>query len=112
MLPPPIIPQPMNLKKILPAILLILAASCGSSADKTSAPPTDTEAYTAGRQAAELMLRQCSTREEICDRLLSLRAERYAFESKGGSDVAASFDRGLKEYLRQSGDTLFQTLFD
>lgn len=106
------------------ATALSLICSCGNP-DKSGSSATGmesselsdtcrtevTKAYIKGREEARCILDSCETENEIRDKLLQTNARIHILRSKGGDSMADDFIRGLRDELRESGDTLAATLF-
>lgn len=94
------------------AFAVTLFCSCGGGSGSKSDPEAAKNAYLQGRTAATELLQQCTTQGEIRDRLLELRARRYDYQMASGDGAAQSFEDGIRDYLKESGDTLYRTLFE
>lgn len=106
----------MKLKTIiLLTISIVCATACRQekyeSYDVTNAASDYPNAYTMGRDDLTKMLQQCMTESQVRDRLLEIRARQYSIEQRAGKGAAAAYEAGFKEALRQSGDTLYSTLY-
>lgn len=96
----------------LPFIAILLTI-CSCSADNTSTSEhmSTESAYDIGRSDAFDMLDRCKNTNAIRDQLLELRAREYNIRCRMGDAVADSYISGIETYLRENGDTLYETLF-
>jgi len=112
----------MNLIKLTAtaAIVSSILCSCGTRNDNK---PSDesatvdntrteiTKSYMRGREEARAIIESCATESEVREMLLQTNARLHLISSKGSQDMADDFLRGLRDELKDSGDTLASTLF-
>lgn len=110
------------MKSIIATILCIVAltiTSCqqiGYEADDAVSIDIcfegDPSAYNLGRDCAELLLKRCVTESQIRDQLLDVRAREYNIRTRVGNEAADTYISAFQSRLRESGDTLYYTLFN
>lgn len=81
-------------------------------ADISESKGSDNQAYDLGRRCAMRLIRQCETESEVRDELLDIRAREYGIRSQVGDEAADAYLSGFKSALKESGDTLYGTLFE
>lgn len=80
--------------------------------DHSESGGSDNQAYDLGRSCALRLIRQCETESEVRDELLDIRAREYGIRSQVGDEAANAYLSGFKSALKESGDTLYGTLFE
>lgn len=103
-------------------LLSLMAQGCGS--DKENRPgeghdnvseeikvKKDSEAYYLGRQAAQRVVGEQLTREQLHDSLLDTRAVISLLQRRYGDRTAADYQAGFVDAVKESGDTLANVLF-
>lgn len=83
-----------------------------STTSDTKKEGSETPAYDLGRQCAMRLIRQCETESEIRDELLDIRAREHGLRTRVGTEAAEDYISGFKSALKESGDTLYKTLFE
>ena len=72
----------------------------------------DPSAYNLGRQCADILLKSGKTESEIRDHLLDVRAREYNIRTRVSNEAADTYITAFKNRLRESGDTLYTTIFN
>ena len=102
---------------ILPLTALMAACSSNSAdIDSEEAPaeerivdPADSSIYFLGRSEG-LSLLDCETKNDICDRLLDLRAREHIIRTQIGESSADAYIYGIEDAVSESGDTLINVI--
>lgn len=72
----------------------------------------ESPAYDLGRRCAMRLIRQCETESAVRDELLDIRAREYSLRTQISDEAADAYLSGFKSALKESGDTLYATLFE
>lgn len=96
----------------LAAIMALVLTGCSLSGDKGGESKKQIEeAYRQGRSDVGRLIDKKNTREDVCDLLLEMRAREFEIQTNVGVRSAESYLKGVEEALKESGDTLYTTLF-
>lgn len=92
--------------------MALALAGCSHSGEKGAESQKQIEeAYSQGRSDVGRLIDKKNTREDVCDFLLEMRAREFEIQTNVGARSAESYMKGVEEALKESGDTLYTTLF-
>lgn len=69
-------------------------------------------AYDLGSRCAQRLLTNCDTESAIRDELLDIRAREHSIRTQVSGKAADAYISGFRDALKESGDTLYHTLFE
>lgn len=75
-------------------------------------PTGNTSAYYLGSRCAQRLLSTCDTESAIRDELLDIRAREHSIRTQVSDKAANAYISGFRDALKESGDTLYHTLFE
>lgn len=75
-------------------------------------PTGNTSAYDLGSRCAQRLLSTCDTESAIRDELLDIRAREHSIRTQVSDKAANAYISGFMDALKESGDTLYRTLFE
>lgn len=102
-----------KLPAVLAACIALISCSGNPAADDSERVlPADTPLYNLGYRTATTVLDTCPSQNSIREALLEVRSTEYDIRCRQGNSAANAYILGFKHSLRESGDTLYRTLFE